>query len=200
MGIALFLAALWLHLGMLRLARCAAAPAPVGSLRLSLAYLVVLASHLLVTGLFALGFAGAAEIGLGGFDKEPAMGAIDLFYFAHQHHHARAGRYLSDLASARAGGDRIPDRFPAHQLHRAVRFLDHEEAGTLIAAGKPTPKVFAAVGLAISIPASTARNWRAGPFAACRDAGGSSSRRAEAALRVPSRMGACRSSATLSPR
>lgn len=82
MGIALFLAALWLHLGMLRLARCAAAPAPVGSLRLSLAYLVVLASHLLVTGLFALGFAGAAEIGLGGFDKEPAMGAMDLFYFS----------------------------------------------------------------------------------------------------------------------
>lgn len=67
---------------MLRLARRAAAPAPIGSLRLSLAYLVVLASHLLVTGLFALGFAGAAEIGLGGFDKEPSMGAMDLFYFS----------------------------------------------------------------------------------------------------------------------
>jgi len=78
----LFLAALWLHLGMIRLARRAVQPTSVNSLRLSLAYLVVLASHLLVTGLFALGFAGAVRMGLGGFDKEPAMSAMDLFYFS----------------------------------------------------------------------------------------------------------------------
>lgn len=78
----MFLAALWLHLGMIRLARRAVQPTSVNSLRLSLAYLVVLASHLLVTGLFALGFAGAVRMGLGGFDKEPAMSAMDLFYFS----------------------------------------------------------------------------------------------------------------------
>ena len=67
---------------MIRLARRAVQLTSVNSLRLSLAYLVVLASHLLVTGLFALGFAGAARMGLGGFDKEPAMSAMDLFYFS----------------------------------------------------------------------------------------------------------------------
>lgn len=81
-GIVLFLAALWLHLGMIRLAKRTLQPASVNSLRLSLAYLVVLASHLAVTVLFALGFAGAAGMGLGGFDKEPAMSAMDLFYFS----------------------------------------------------------------------------------------------------------------------
>ncbi|GFM28060.1 ion channel [Novosphingobium sp. PY1] len=78
----MFLAALWLHLGMIRLARLTVQPASIGSLRLSLAYLIVLASHLLVTGLFAIGFAGSAALGIGGFDKEPAMSAMDLFYFS----------------------------------------------------------------------------------------------------------------------
>lgn len=81
-GVALFLAALWLHLGMLRLARMAVKPARVSPFRLSLAYLVVLASHLLITGLFALGFAGSARLGLGGFEKEAVVSAMDLFYFS----------------------------------------------------------------------------------------------------------------------
>ncbi len=81
-GAALFLAAVWVHLGMIRFARLAVVPASVGSLRLSLSYLIVLASHLLITALFALGFAAAAAFGLGGFDKEPAMSAMDLYYFS----------------------------------------------------------------------------------------------------------------------
>lgn len=88
----LFIASLWLHIGVIRIARRAASPPPISappispppisSLRLSLAYLIVLASHLLITGLFAVGFAGAAAIGLGGFDKDPAMSWMDLFYFS----------------------------------------------------------------------------------------------------------------------
>jgi potassium channel LctB len=78
----LFLAALWLHLGMLKLARQAVQASEMSSFRLSLAYLIVLASHLLITGLFAAGFAGAADLGLGGFDKEPVMSTMDLFYFS----------------------------------------------------------------------------------------------------------------------
>lgn len=78
----MFLAALWLHIGMLKLARHTVQASEVTSFRLSLAYLIVLASHLLVTGLFATGFAGAAGLGLGGFDKEPVMSTMDLFYFS----------------------------------------------------------------------------------------------------------------------
>ena len=44
--------------------------------------LLVLASHLLVATLFAGGFWLGAELGLGGFDKTPAMSAMDYFYFS----------------------------------------------------------------------------------------------------------------------
>ncbi len=67
---------------MLRLARTAVRPARGSPFHLSLAYLVVLASHLLITGLFALGFAGSAQLGLGGFEKEAVVSAMDLFYFS----------------------------------------------------------------------------------------------------------------------
>lgn len=67
---------------MIRLARLTVKPAVDNALRLSLAYLIVLVSHLSIAGLFALGFAGGAQIGLGGFDKEPVMSTIDLFYFS----------------------------------------------------------------------------------------------------------------------
>jgi len=48
----------------------------------SLAYLIVLASHLVITGLFAFGFVLAVELGLGGFAKEANVGPMDLFYFS----------------------------------------------------------------------------------------------------------------------
>jgi potassium channel LctB len=44
--------------------------------------LLVLGSHLLVASLFAAGFWLGAGWGLGGFDKAPAMSAMDYFYFS----------------------------------------------------------------------------------------------------------------------
>lgn len=70
-----------MHIGMIRLAKRTVATSTPGSFNLSLAYLIVLASHLAVTGFFAIGFAGAAGLGLGGFEKEPVMSAMDLYYF-----------------------------------------------------------------------------------------------------------------------
>ena len=67
---------------MIHLAKRAVATSAPGSLNFGLAYLIVLASHLIVTGLFAVGFAGAAGLGLGGFEKEPVMSAMDLYYFS----------------------------------------------------------------------------------------------------------------------
>lgn len=67
-----------MHIGMIHLAKRAVATSTPGSFNLSLAYLIVLPSHLIVTGLFAIGFAGAAGLGLGGFEKEPVMSAMDL--------------------------------------------------------------------------------------------------------------------------
>ncbi len=67
---------------MLRLARVTAKPARASPHRLSIAYLVVLASHLLIAGLFALGFAGSVKLGLDGFEKEAVVSAMDLFYYS----------------------------------------------------------------------------------------------------------------------
>src|SRR3546814_19416522 len=75
-GIPLFIASLTLHLAMLRLAKRVSPPglAPTG-LRLTGGSLLVLISHMLVAIVFAVGFAWAASLGLGGFAKEPAMSA-----------------------------------------------------------------------------------------------------------------------------
>lgn len=82
-GIGLFLLALTLHLAMLRIAKRISPPGvPPASLRLTAGSLFVLMSHLLVAGLFALGFAWAASMGLGGFEKEPSMAWMDYYYFA----------------------------------------------------------------------------------------------------------------------
>src|SRR3546814_4720664 len=82
-GIPLFIASLTLHLAMLRLAKRVSPPglAPTG-LRLTGGSLLVLISHMLVAIVFAVGFAWAASLGLGGLDKEPAMAARDYNYFA----------------------------------------------------------------------------------------------------------------------
>lgn len=82
-GIALFLLALTLHVAILRLAKKMSPPgAPPAGLRLIAGSLLVLISHMLVGVLFAVGFAWAASLGLGGFAKEPAMSAMDYYYFA----------------------------------------------------------------------------------------------------------------------
>jgi potassium channel LctB len=78
----LFLASLWSHIGMLNAARRVVTPSGQRSVRVSIAYLIVLASHLVITCLFALGFALAVELGLGGFAKEAVVGLMDLFYFS----------------------------------------------------------------------------------------------------------------------
>ncbi|MXP29835.1 two pore domain potassium channel family protein [Porphyrobacter algicida] len=82
-GIALFVLGLSVHLGMLGLAKRVSPPgcAPRGP-RLIGGSLLVLLSHLAVAALFAVGFALAASIGLGGFDKEPAMSWMDYYYFS----------------------------------------------------------------------------------------------------------------------
>src|SRR3546814_20091172 len=68
---------------MLRLAKRVSPPglAPTG-LRLTGGSLLVLISHMLVAIVFAVGFAWAASLGLGGFAKEPAMSALAYYYFA----------------------------------------------------------------------------------------------------------------------
>lgn len=82
-GIALFLVSLTLHLAMLRLAKRVSPPGvtPAG-LRLTGGSLLVLISHMLVAVVFAVGIAWAASLGLGWFAKEPAMSAMDYYYFA----------------------------------------------------------------------------------------------------------------------
>ena len=82
-GSSLFIASLILHLAMLRLAKKLSPPglAPTG-LRLTGGSLLVLISHMMVAVVFAAGFAWAASLGLGGFAKEPAMSAMDYYYFA----------------------------------------------------------------------------------------------------------------------
>lgn len=82
-GIALFLLALTLHMAMLRLAKQVSPPGKApASLRLTASSLIVLFSHLLIAVLFAVGFAWAASLGLGGFEKEPFMSVMDYYYFA----------------------------------------------------------------------------------------------------------------------
>ena len=81
-SVILFLVSIWLHLWMIRAAKrlsVSDGPSPV---RQSAAYLVILASHLIVAGLFAVGFALASEMGLGGFKKVASVDAMDLFYFS----------------------------------------------------------------------------------------------------------------------
>ncbi|BBC71679.1 conserved hypothetical protein [Altererythrobacter sp. B11] len=82
-GVVLFILGLSLHLGMLRLAKRVSPPgrAPRGA-RLVGGSLIVLVSHLAVAALFALGFAFAASLGLGGFAKEPSMAWMDYYYFS----------------------------------------------------------------------------------------------------------------------
>ena len=46
------------------------------------AYLIVLASHLLIAALFAIGFQVATELGLGGFKKHIPENWMDVFYFS----------------------------------------------------------------------------------------------------------------------
>ena len=79
----LFLSSLALHLGMIRWAKRIAPLDQAYSLTRTLAgQLVVLLSHLLVAGLFAVGFALAVSIGLGGFEKEASMTSMDYYYFS----------------------------------------------------------------------------------------------------------------------
>src|SRR3546814_19091521 len=68
---------------MLRLTKRVSPPglAPTG-LRLTGGSLLVLISHMMVAIVFAVGFAWAASLGLGGLAKEPAMSAMDYYYFA----------------------------------------------------------------------------------------------------------------------
>lgn len=82
-GISLFIASLILHLAMLRLAKKLSPPglAPTG-LRLTGGSLLVLISHMMVAVVFVAGFAWAASLGLGGFAREPAVAAMDYYYFA----------------------------------------------------------------------------------------------------------------------
>ena len=83
LGTAMFLIALGLHLGMLRVAgRIAPTRANNGTARTLAGQLVVLASHLLVALLFAAGFALAVEMKLGGFAKELSMGWMDYYYYS----------------------------------------------------------------------------------------------------------------------
>ena len=82
-GITLFLVSLTLHLVMLRFAKRVSPPGmSPAALRLTGGSLLVLLSHMLVAVVFAVGFAWAASLGLGGFAKEPAMSAMDYYYFA----------------------------------------------------------------------------------------------------------------------
>lgn len=82
-GVALFVAALALHLAMIGFAKRVSPPGePPQHARLIGGALLVLLSHLTVAALFALGFGLAAWLGLGGFGKEPAMGWMDYYYFS----------------------------------------------------------------------------------------------------------------------
>lgn len=82
LGVILFLAAVWIHLCFLALARALLPSGPADFFRLSGAYLIVLASHLLIAALFAIGFQVATELGLGGFKKHIPENWMDVFYFS----------------------------------------------------------------------------------------------------------------------
>src|SRR3546814_13443261 len=97
----LVIASLTLHLAMLRLAKRVSPPGLAHTgLRLTGGSLLVLISHMLVALVFAVGFAWAASLGLGGFDKEPAMPAMDYYYFT--------------LNTVQTFG--LWDRYPTYQL------------------------------------------------------------------------------------
>ena len=78
----LFLGALWLHIGMLALARKTYTGNSMRMLRSSAAYLIVLMSHLLIALEFAVGFKWSHSLGLGGFVHVPGEDWMDLFYFS----------------------------------------------------------------------------------------------------------------------
>ena len=81
-GVLLFLGAIWLHIGMLALARMTYGGSAVRPLRFSAAYLIVLMSHLLIALEFAAGFKWSHSLGLGGFVHTPGESWMDLFYFS----------------------------------------------------------------------------------------------------------------------
>lgn len=81
-GIALFLVSLTLHLAILRGAKRVSHPGMTPALRLTRGSLLVLISQMVVAVVFAVGFAWAASLGLGGFAKEPVMSTMDYYYFA----------------------------------------------------------------------------------------------------------------------
>ena len=81
-AVALFVVSLWLHVAMIRAARLVAGEPMAKPTRLTGAYLIVLASHLAVAGLFAAGFALAIELDLGGFRQQATVDAMDLFYYS----------------------------------------------------------------------------------------------------------------------
>lgn len=82
LGTVLSLVSIALHLSMLALGRKILRTDRHYAASLLSAFLIVLLSHLLVAGIFALGFYGAAEAGLGGFKKEVMTDWMDFFYFS----------------------------------------------------------------------------------------------------------------------
>jgi potassium channel LctB len=81
-GVLLFLGSMWLHIWMIKGAKRIWAGSGSDAVRHNAAYLTILASHLAVAALFAVGFAMAMEMGLGGFKKSVGVDAMDLFYFS----------------------------------------------------------------------------------------------------------------------
>lgn len=73
---------MWLHIWMFKGAKRIWAGSGSNAARHSAAYLTILASHLAVAALFAVGFAMAMEMGLGGFKKSAGVDAMVLFYFS----------------------------------------------------------------------------------------------------------------------
>lgn len=81
-GVVLFLMAVWIHLGLIGLAKAVLPMGKPSALRLSSSYLIILASHLLIAGLFAIGFFAATQVGPGGFEAPVLDSWMDLFYFS----------------------------------------------------------------------------------------------------------------------
>jgi hypothetical protein len=81
LAIALFLASVGAHLSILGIGHRMLNARRNFSAKLAVA-LLVLGSHLLVAIIFAAGFWLGAALDLGGFDKTPAMSAMDYFYFS----------------------------------------------------------------------------------------------------------------------
>tara|TARA_R110002167_G_scaffold49537_13_gene145121 strand:+ start:3127 stop:3579 length:453 start_codon:yes stop_codon:yes gene_type:complete len=82
LGSALFLISAWIHLWLIGLAKITLRSSRPGAIRLSVSYLIILASHLLIASLFAAGFFLAAQVGLGGFESPVLDSWMDLFYFS----------------------------------------------------------------------------------------------------------------------